>query len=154
MLSKLINAVLVLGLFLTFFGTAISGDNPSIPASEKLERTRVNVSPGPRLELPNYTPPLLRPELENLELGSKDQIQTFPTEVDTTASYAQYYCDDVGTSFWFIWHFTGGNGNQIATRYDVPESYIAQVDGIMPYFGFSTFHDGGNTLVATVYEDD
>lgn len=155
MFSKLFNAVLVLGFILALFGTAFSGDNPALPAPERRANVVQNISPGAKLDLPNQSPPLQLPAPEQLQtMGRHSMAPAVETDIDTTASYCQNYVDAAGTAFWFSWGRAGGDLRELAMRMDVPENYIATIDGAYVYIWESQAADGGNDLVLTIYEDD
>jgi hypothetical protein len=76
-----------------------------------------------------------------------------PPEVDTSADYCQWYVDDAGTSWYFMWTTPGGSTYDKAMRMDVPKNHTASVYGALFYIWESQAAFGGNSLVVTICED-
>lgn len=154
MFNRLIIAVLSIGFILTFCGTAFSDTDPVEP--QVREDIRVNQSTGlfKEITLPYLTPPA-EPIEPDIEITDKEfrSPPPFPTDIDTSGYYCQFYIDDPGTAFYFIWTRYGGDTRELAMKFDIPESHNAILDGVYAYIFEATSDFGGVDVIVTVYED-
>ncbi|NOY88931.1 MAG: PQQ-binding-like beta-propeller repeat protein [FCB group bacterium] len=151
MLKRLLIAVFVLGLVLTFTGTAFSGVNKDVVV--KALPTYTGNPNGEAMQPKGYapTPNRISPDKPKPQLVSDNLLQ--PPNPDTTGCEIQDHTDYANTSGYYGWAWYGDDPTKISMRFDVTEHHIATVYGAAVRIYDWTNTAGGCDLIIQVWDD-
>ncbi len=150
MLKRLLVAVFVLGLFLTFSGSAISG--PMFNRSKDVSATNPITGPGKNFKDWSTSHPAANQRVPLAQPVSGSEYQS-PAGVDTTGCALLDYTNFASCGFyaWWTTSAAGAADQQFSMRFDIPAGHAVNVNGA----GIRVYGKAGApTLVISVYGDN